>query len=40
MTENQTHDPRCLTLTDSEFNAICDCVTLRVLDEGSEPHDL
>jgi hypothetical protein len=26
-------------LTDSEFNAICDCVTLRRLDEGSEPHD-
>lgn len=26
------HDPRCISLTDSEFNNHCDCRTLRTLD--------
>lgn len=26
------HDPRCISLTDSEFNGTCDCATLRRID--------
>lgn len=26
------HDPRCISLTDSELNDICDCETLRIID--------
>ena len=29
----QEHDPRCISLTDSEFNGSCDCRTLRMIDE-------
>lgn len=28
------HDPRCMTLTSTEFPEVCDCRTLRLLDEG------
>lgn len=26
------HDPRCISLTESEFNTHCDCSTLRMID--------
>lgn len=26
------HDPRCISLTDGEFSAHCDCATLRMID--------
>jgi hypothetical protein len=32
------HDPRCISLTSSEFNCHCDCATLRLLDEGDDVH--
>ena len=30
------HDPRCISLTDSEFNDICDCRTLAAIDRTKE----
>lgn len=29
----KTHDPRCISLTDGEFNDTCDCRTLAKIDE-------
>ena len=29
---DEKHDPRCMTLTSSEFPEVCDCRTLRMLD--------
>lgn len=37
--EAAVHDPRCISLTDSEFNNHCDCETLRLVDEGSSYTD-
>lgn len=31
------HDPRCISLTDSEFNDHCDCATLRLIDTHEPP---
>lgn len=28
------HDPRCISLTDSDFNSHCDCETLRLIDRS------
>lgn len=30
------HDPRCISLTDSEFNDHCDCKTLAMIDQKSK----
>lgn len=40
--QQSEHDPRCISLTDSEFNDHCDCKTLRMIDaaaQQSETHD-
>ncbi len=31
----ETHDPRCISLTDSEFNDACDCKTLLLIDANA-----
>lgn len=31
-----THDPRCISLTDSEFNDHCDCRTLAMIDDATK----
>lgn len=30
------HDPRCISLTDSEFNNHCDCRTLAMIDGATK----
>lgn len=32
----EMHDPRCISLTDSEFNDRCDCKTLAMIDQKSK----
>lgn len=34
--EPTTHDPRCISLTDSEFNNHCDCRTLAMIDRETK----
>jgi hypothetical protein len=34
--EPTTHDPRCISLTDSEFNDHCDCRTLAMIDDATK----
>lgn len=36
--EPTTHDPRCISLTDSEFNDHCDCRTLAMIDRATKGH--